>query len=306
MKNSRFLIYYNSEKPTEDYCVDEFGWYDTIGNPSYSFSEKRTNYIIHIITKGQCHLTVWEDDKEFNYTLTSGQAFIIRPGIRHKYVSESADPYYRYWLSLSGRTVESLLCSCGIGPNVYVIENLDVKEVEKLFGKFYQALQRERAPVYDFLALSYLMLGMFKRVVSNVQNTVPKTQKQIMLDAVSQYVENNLDQNLSIADIANRFGYERSWLYRTFLNEKGFSLQQYMIMTKIKKARYLVAETEMSYEQIAHTLGYNSYSAFSKVFKKIVGTSPSEYRCNSREYKRGKVVKDSKTGKGSKSKKTVK
>ena len=183
---------------------------------------------------------------------------------------------------------------------------LDVKEVEKLFGKFYQALQRERAPVYDFLALSYLMLGMFKRVVSNVQNTVPKTQKQIMLDAVSQYVENNLDQNLSITDIANRFGYERSWLYRTFLNEKGFSLQQYMIMTKIKKARYLVAETEMSYEQIAHTLGYNSYSAFSKVFKKIVGTSPSEYRCNSREYKRGKVVKDSKTGKGSNSKKTVK
>ena len=103
-----------------------------------------------------------------------------------------------------------------------------------------------------------------------------------------EYVTNNLSENLNVKDIAYKFGYERSHLYRLFLEENGCSIQRYIIICRINRARYLLVETEMPIYEVAHEVGYESYAAFSKVFIREANLTPSEYRKHN-AHKKGKA-----------------
>ena len=104
--------------------------------------------------------------------------------------------------------------------------------------------------------------------------------KQLIVKAVMEYVRNNLAEDLNVKDIAYKFGYERSHLYRLFLNENGFSIQWYIITCRINRARYLLVETKKPVYEIAHEVGYESYAAFSKIFLRETNSTPSAYRKN--------------------------
>lgn len=96
------------------------------------------------------------------------------------------------------------------------------------------------------------------------------------------YVKTNLHEKLSLSDLAEFTKLNPSYLSAHFVAETGQTLTQYIQMTKIKHAMELLQNSETSVAEIGAAVGMNDLSHFSKTFKKIVGSSPIEYRKSKR------------------------
>ncbi|MCS0824848.1 response regulator [Cytobacillus firmus] len=98
-----------------------------------------------------------------------------------------------------------------------------------------------------------------------------------MQDIIS-YVEKNYMKELSLEKLSNRFFLSREHISRKFKQETGMTLSKYIINLRINQAKCWLNETAESIFSIALMLGYQDEKYFSKLFKKVVGMTPFEYR----------------------------
>ncbi|WP_299094056.1 response regulator [uncultured Metabacillus sp.] len=96
-------------------------------------------------------------------------------------------------------------------------------------------------------------------------------------DIVS-YVEKYYMDELSLEKLSNRFFLSREHISRKFKQETGMPLSKYMMNLRINQAKCWLIETEESIFSISTMLGYQDEKYFSKLFKKVVGMTPFEYR----------------------------
>lgn len=78
--------------------------------------------------------------------------------------------------------------------------------------------------------------------------------------------------------ISEKLGYNYNYLSNIFTEVKGITIQQFIIIHKIEKAKELLLYEEMSLTEIAHRLHYSSVAHLSSQFKKVTGLSPSFYK----------------------------
>ena len=287
MARRKFWIYYNSSNVMEDFCVDEFGLH--VVEAGYSVSEKRINYIFHFVGKGLCHLTIGDNGQEKKYSVKEGQAFIVRAGIPHTYVSDAEIGCTRYWLSFSGKRAEEVLRRCGVKEGQIIIDEIDLAVLTKRYNSLYKHICTDGENTFAILSNVTSIFDMLAKSRAKQEADSEKvfSDKQLIVKAVMEYVRNNLAETLNVKDIAYKFGYDRSYLYRLFLEENGFSIQRYIITCRINRARYLLVETNKPICEIAYEVGYESYAAFSKIFIRETGNAPSMYR-KIHSYKNGK------------------
>lgn len=107
------------------------------------------------------------------------------------------------------------------------------------------------------------------------------TQRQAgsLISEVKQFVQAHLSQELNVAQIAAHFSYHPNYLSRLFKQETGISLQEYMIMERIEKAKSFL-EQGVKVTNVSEAVGYDSVAHFSRIFKKVVGYSPKQYQMN--------------------------
>lgn len=93
-----------------------------------------------------------------------------------------------------------------------------------------------------------------------------------------EYIEQNLQLNLSRKDVANHVFLNADYLDRRFKSELGVSISQYMLQKKLDFAKHLLTDTDKSISDIALDIGYNNLSSFSHMFKHETGDTPMAYR----------------------------
>lgn len=98
------------------------------------------------------------------------------------------------------------------------------------------------------------------------------------------YIEQNAEGDLSIESIAKRVGYTEYYLSRKFKEEVHVSINNYIKIARVERAKFLLGCTSLSIQDIAERLHFCSRSYFGEAFRSIVGCSPVEYRQN---YKKG-------------------
>lgn len=80
--------------------------------------------------------------------------------------------------------------------------------------------------------------------------------------------------NVSIAGLADEFGFERSYLYRIFKQRYGISPKEYLTRIRLEKAKWLLARGH-SVAECAYMVGYSDAFSLSKAYKKYYGIAPS-------------------------------
>ncbi|MCD9856688.1 AraC family transcriptional regulator [Epilithonimonas sp. JDS] len=78
--------------------------------------------------------------------------------------------------------------------------------------------------------------------------------------------------------ISEKLGYNYTYLANTFSEVKGITIQRFIIIHKIERAKELILYNEMNLTEISYKLNYSSVAHFSNQFKKITGFSPSFYK----------------------------
>ena len=99
------------------------------------------------------------------------------------------------------------------------------------------------------------------------------------------YQDGELQINLS-DHLSEKFGKDYSTLSGVFSKETGITLEKYLILQKIERAKELLAYNEMNISEISYLLGYSSVAHFSAQFKKITGYTPSQFRKLERQERR--------------------
>lgn len=96
----------------------------------------------------------------------------------------------------------------------------------------------------------------------------------------ARYIQENYFEDLSLSSLSKQFHVESSYFSRVFKKEMGDNLMLYIAKRRIEKAIELINKKELSLTEISYLVGYDDYSYFNRVFRKITGKSPSEYKSN--------------------------
>ncbi len=103
-------------------------------------------------------------------------------------------------------------------------------------------------------------------------STAPK------LQIIDQYIEEHLSENITSVMIANHLYLNPSYFSRYFKKMTGMNFTDYLHSYKMKLAAGLIRQQRDTIAVISLKLGYSDRTYFSKVFKKYIGVSPSEYK----------------------------
>lgn len=100
-----------------------------------------------------------------------------------------------------------------------------------------------------------------------------------IISVAKEYIENNCDTaNLSLLDVAAHVNISPAYFSQLFHQETGESFIDFLTGSRMRKARSLLSNTGMRTSEVALVCGYNDPNYFGKVFKKLFGVSPREYR----------------------------
>lgn len=98
-----------------------------------------------------------------------------------------------------------------------------------------------------------------------------------ILNAIS-YIQLNLNRDLSVASLAKRANLHTDYFSRLFHQHTGERPVRYIHEKRIERAQYLIVTTQMTFADIATQTGFENVFYFSKIFKKITGMSPGNYK----------------------------
>ena len=111
------------------------------------------------------------------------------------------------------------------------------------------------------------------------QSTVQKERKfpEIVQNAML-YIRQNYDKNISNSQISGEIGYHPFYLNRVFKSNTGLTIHQAVIEERMRIAKKILKETDLSVNEIAMEVGYSDHTHFCAAFKKHTGITPLEYR----------------------------
>ncbi len=111
-------------------------------------------------------------------------------------------------------------------------------------------------------------------ISQNSLGGLSQPQLQILVD----YIHRNLDQALSLDELANVAQMSKYPLIRLFKQSTGATLHRYVTAHRIEKAKQLLAQPKLSIVEICHAVGFQSQSHFTHIFHRHVGVPPKAYR----------------------------
>jgi len=92
------------------------------------------------------------------------------------------------------------------------------------------------------------------------------------------FIHENLESELSLRKVAAFANISANYLSEKFKEVTGVNFVDYVARTRFERARHLLADRRLRISEIAFEVGFQSLSQFNRVFKRLAGKSPTEYR----------------------------
>lgn len=151
---------------------------------------------------------------------------------------------------------------------------IDIKDIE--LGKVYL-----NTPVTDET------LEKIKHILSDNGFELITDKKSILIDRIKTLIVEKVHHSDDAPEyinsslyISKEIGYDYSYLSKLFSSAEGITIEKFIILQKIEKAKELLTYNQLSLNEISYKLGYSSVQHLSGQFKKITGQSPSLFRKN--------------------------
>ena len=129
----------------------------------------------------------------------------------------------------------------------------------------------------DHDALYQLIKGV-SVVVSSRLSDMRNNKNAAVVAKVKQIVEDNYAETASLDNIATQIYLSPCYLSVIFSKETNMTFKDYLIQTRIRKAKELLENTNMKIYEVAKKVGYNDARYFSDLFRRITGKTPSQFR----------------------------
>jgi two-component system response regulator YesN len=105
-----------------------------------------------------------------------------------------------------------------------------------------------------------------------------KNKNRIDIDEIRQFIDRSFTEPITLESIASQFFVSKEHLSRTFKQETGSTVMDYIITKKMEKAKQLLQDPSVSIKSAAEAVGYSDLTYFHRIFKKITGMTPAQVR----------------------------
>ncbi len=236
----------------------------------------RLDYQLLYIAAGKAHFHF--GDKE--QVVTAGHMVLYRPKEPQKYEYYGEDQTEVYWVHFTGGNVKNILRSYGLTDDKRVFYCGSGLDYQNLFRTMINELQMCKANYAEMLEM-YLrqIFIMLQRYFLNSL----KTDNAHVVEEINKatlYFNEHYSEDISIDDYAQNNHVSVSWFIRNFKQCTGSTPMQYILSKRIYNAEILLHDSTYNVTEIAEIVGYDNPLYFSRIFKKVKGISPSEYRKN--------------------------
>ncbi len=106
----------------------------------------------------------------------------------------------------------------------------------------------------------------------------PVVLKKQSLHHVKDYLDQNYREKITLDDLASTFFINKFYLTRIFKEQFGISVNSYLAQIRVTHAKQLLRFSDLTIEQIGRECGIEEPAYFARVFKKVEGIAPGEYR----------------------------
>jgi len=155
-----------------------------------------------------------------------------------------------------------------------------LKDIQSSFGtKDFQGADVIKNSGTDYqIAVKKLEMFILEMISQKILDDLPvKTKGAENFKKAVGVMENNIDKNLSVSEIAKMCNMSEIGLKKTFSKYTGIGVMAYFNRMKITEATDMI-RNGMSIREVALTLGFSNQNYFSTVFKRITGNPPSHYK----------------------------
>ncbi|MES3630561.1 MAG: AraC family transcriptional regulator [Longimonas sp.] len=96
--------------------------------------------------------------------------------------------------------------------------------------------------------------------------------------SVQEHIRTNLDEDISVADLAEHLDMSPSHFSRLFKQTVGYTPYRYVLRERVRRARHLLAETDLPIASVALQAGFSNQSHLTRWFRRVTHTTPASYR----------------------------
>ena len=212
------------------------------------------------------HGDIYVEEDGINYHLKRGDALLLEPEKLHTGTVASEGSTEFFWVHFLTDDINYF------GMQKYISTEGEYMTLA-LFRELLHIANTEDAPDYakDMPCGSIIAhLASIGRKRENDSTTA--------FSKISEWVRMNIRQTMKVSDIAEMFGYNKTYISRLFKKYSGMTLKDYINRERIKCAKELLLTTETSVKDISHTLGFDDENLFVKFFKYHENMSPTSFR----------------------------
>ena len=145
------------------------------------------------------------------------------------------------------------------------IKYLNSKKLDELVERFYKSNNKDKNTLLKIIEL-----------ISSTPEVEPNPHP--IIEHITEYIKNNLNDDISVIDIAKQMNISVYYLSHLFKSFTGISIVEYRNELRLTKAKTLLIESDISISQIATQCGFNNASYFAEVFSHSEKISPSSFR----------------------------
>ncbi|WP_142453495.1 AraC family transcriptional regulator [Gracilimonas mengyeensis] len=262
--------------------LTDIGYYPNAKNHFRKREEGTDEYILIYCTEGNG----WIEINSQQYNMIPHSYFIIPAEIAHAYGADKKNPWSIYWVHFSGNTAKSFYkkhCQRGETRTGDSLPKVIKLPFEERRIDYFNGLISLLESGYSTEIIEYVNLTLWQLLASFVYHDFyseirHQNNGTDIVDSAIQYMQEHIDQSITIEELAHHLNYSASYLYSLFKEATGYSPINYFNHLKIQKACRYLSFTDMSIKEISFELGFNDPYYFSRLFKKMMEVSPSQYR----------------------------
>ena len=232
------------------------------------------DYQLLYVASGKTHFYFNGEER----IVTAEQMVLFQPRQEQHYEYFAADKPEVYWIHFTGSDVKNILRHYKIPLDEPVFYSGNSSTYAYLFKEIIHELQAGRTGYQELLEMYLRQILLLIERSREERKPAVSSFIQDEMELARRYFIEHYNEEINIEEYARSRGMSFSWFSRNFKQLTAKSPMQYVVSVRINNAANLLGCTSYNINEISNIVGYDNPLYFSRIFKKIKGVSPSDYK----------------------------
>lgn len=226
---------------------------------------------------------------DLHYYLRENDILFLKPGMLHKiYAQEGERIIFQYSNNILGSlddfddffppSLPAILITPENNPDIH---GECVSLLKEIHDEYLSNAPLKDASVYGKLLQLLVLINRNTVKTTAIFSDVKQSKQKEYIDkfvSITDYIKQHCNEDISLEDISEMSGFSKFHFSRLFKEFTGASYYKYLNQKRIEFAEQLLLDPEVNVTEVAVRSGFNSISAFIRMFKQIKGCTPTEFR----------------------------